>query len=320
MDNNQRHTPSAMGESPTSQVFPPTLRSFGPHGGYDYGNYPGEYGRQRPAFASPTSGYGTPSFYNNNELHNGSPLNQEFYPQDPYNNRPYQFDPSFDAGSQEVGSHIPYGSVPRNAGTFNGLAGPNRFGISPPQGAEIPQYADDAHSQFEDHPSNPGDGVYDEGSENHYPDPDPDYQEDRQSEDDGSEYDGDDGGGDDVDVKAPGDLNFSYGVDANSYTSYRSIIRDEAHYNIKKDERRNNDTRNKKPGGLGFPMNENDKLDWVRKLFDAIKNMDGVYDQRGKGGKEPQAVVRIKNGFYDDEHIEKVCWSLLVSLIQSKLV
>jgi len=328
MDNNQRSTPSAMGESPTSQIFPPTLRSFSPHAPYNYGNYTGEYGRQRPNLPSTGSGFDSRSFYNN-ELSDGSAHNQGFYPQDPYTTRHYQLDPSFSAGSQDAGGHHPYGSVPRHsASIFNGLAGPSRFGSSPPQDAEFSQYANHAPDHFEDRPSTPGDGTYDEGSESHYPEPSPDYREGRQSEDDGSEYvgpaeyaeDGDDGGDDDVDVKAFGDLNCSYAVDASTYTGYRGIIKDEAHYKLKKDERRKNDTKNKNDGGEGFPVNENAKRDWVRQLFDAMKNMDSVLDQRGKDGKEPQAVVRIKNGFYDDEHIEKVCWSLLVSLIHPQLV
>ena len=327
MDNHQRRTPSTLSESPAGQIYPPHLRDFSPHAAYNYGSHPEDYNRQRHNFSSHSSRFDAQTLYNN-ENPNGTMRDQDFYPEDPYNTRPYQIDPSFISSSQDAGGRHSYGHIPsHNAGNFHCLPETSRFSSSPPQGAEISQYAAQAHSHFEEHPSNPSDGTYDEGSESHYPEPDPDYREDRQSEDEGSEYvvpafgdNEDDGSNDKFDVKVSTDLNYSYAVNADSYTSYRAIIKNEAHYDFKKDERRNNDTKNKKEGGKGFPKTNDEKLSWVGRLFEAIKNMDNVTDQPGKDDKLPQAVVRIREGFYEDEHIEKVCWSILVSSIHSKLI
>lgn len=62
-----------------------------------------------------------------------------------------------------------------------------------------------------------------------------------------------------------------------------------------------------------FPTDSATQHSLVMKLFFAIKNTETTVDKKGKDGKEAQAVLRIRNGYYSDEDLLIRCYELLVS-------
>lgn len=63
---------------------------------------------------------------------------------------------------------------------------------------------------------------------------------------------------------------------------------------------------------VDFPATDVERLSYVRKLMDAIKNTTNIVDRPCKNGKPGQAAQRFDRGYYSDRDIELASWKVLV--------
>ncbi|RDL39819.1 uncharacterized protein BP5553_04159 [Venustampulla echinocandica] len=106
-----------------------------------------------------------------------------------------------------------------------------------------------------------------------------------------------------------------------SPTVYRGIIQDATHYYIQRSARRNREEQKLLDQGVesDCPEDPAEQRVWIGKLFDAIKNIDGVIDKPCKNGTLAQSVQRIKDNYYSDEAIEIACWNIFLECRQAAL-
>ncbi|CCU74700.1 hypothetical protein BGHDH14_bgh04887 [Blumeria hordei DH14] len=103
--------------------------------------------------------------------------------------------------------------------------------------------------------------------------------------------------------------------------SYQALIRDQKHY----ESLVNNRIISERNEGLKnyadtFPTDPIIQRQWVKKIFDAILNLDGIIDKETKYQNSlSQAARRVRDGYYPIIEIEKTAWKLMLNARDSQL-
>lgn len=257
------------------------------------------------------------------------PDNQRYFP-NRYTHNPFQ-EGSHMGGPQNNGFHhgLPhpsyysqrgFGSVPRNVSAHNGYGGP-QMGYHPaPHDIGYHQNGQDAPPPYNDEQAQTFDGADDAESDGNYRGSDPEWNEGEGHLSDGGESEfvdenaGDDEMKNDEEEEKPSKQSYDYEMPAKHNTKYSGLIKDLEHYKTEKDRRRREETAGKEGKEWNMPDSDAEMRKHVESLFNAIKNLKGIYDQPTASNHPAQAVARIKNGYYPDDYLEMVCWDILVSL------
>ncbi|POS88228.1 hypothetical protein EPUL_000135 [Erysiphe pulchra] len=97
--------------------------------------------------------------------------------------------------------------------------------------------------------------------------------------------------------------------------SYKALIKDQEHFkrllHATKDQERNEGL---KVFTDTFPQDPVVQRAWVKKVFNAILDLDGIIDKKTKyHNSSSQAARRIRDGYYPDLEIEKTAWRLMLN-------
>jgi hypothetical protein len=184
------------------------------------------------------------------------------------------------------------------------------------------QNGQDAPPPYDDEQPQAYDGADDVESEGNYRGSDPEWNEGEGHQSDGAESEfvasGENAEDDDEmdfeDEEKPSKKVYDYDLSPKHNTKYSGLIKNHADYLNEKDRRRRDETANKTGAEWNIPTKPEEMRKHVESLFNAIKNLKGIYDQPTAGGHPAQAVARIRNGYYPDDYLELVCWEILVSL------
>jgi hypothetical protein len=214
-----------------------------------------------------------------------------------------------------------FNSMPRNQGFFNPHGAP-QMGYHPaPHDHAYQQHGQDSPPPYDDQQAQTYDGADDLESEGNYRGSDPEWNEGEGHQSDGGESDfvasGENAEDDDEmdgDEEKPSKLVYNYEMVPKHDTKYSGLIKSHSDYLVEKDRRRVEETRDKTGDEWNMPKNPEEMRKHVESLFNAIKNLTGIYDQPTASKHPAQAVARIKNGYYPDDYLELVCWEILVSL------
>lgn len=97
---------------------------------------------------------------------------------------------------------------------------------------------------------------------------------------------------------------------------YKALIKDQKHFEYLLHSRI---TKERNEGILNFkdtfPKDPAVQRSWVKKIFDAILDLDSIIDKKTKyHNNSSQAARRIRDGYYPDLEIEKTAWKLMVGI------
>lgn len=102
---------------------------------------------------------------------------------------------------------------------------------------------------------------------------------------------------------------------------YKALIKDQKHFEYLLHSRI---TKERNEGILNFkdtfPKDPAVQRSWVKKIFDAILDLDSIIDKKTKyHNNSSQAARRIRDGYYPDLEIEKTAWKLMLNARDAQL-
>ncbi|RKF71909.1 hypothetical protein GcM1_249017 [Golovinomyces cichoracearum] len=102
---------------------------------------------------------------------------------------------------------------------------------------------------------------------------------------------------------------------------YKALIKDQKHFEYFLHSRI---TKERNEGILNFkdtfPKDPAVQRSWVKKIFDAILDLDSIIDKKTKyHNNSSQAARRIRDGYYPDIEIEKTAWKLMLNARDAQL-
>ncbi|RKF83867.1 hypothetical protein GcM3_007008b [Golovinomyces cichoracearum] len=102
---------------------------------------------------------------------------------------------------------------------------------------------------------------------------------------------------------------------------YKALIKDQKHFEYLLHSRI---TKERNEGILNFkdtfPKDPAVQRSWVKKIFDAILDLDSIIDKKTKyHNNSSQAARRIRDGYYPDIEIEKTAWKLMLNARDAQL-
>lgn len=107
-----------------------------------------------------------------------------------------------------------------------------------------------------------------------------------------------------------------FGKDERVENSYKCLIKDQEHF----EKLQHTKISRERSEGLKlftdtFPQDPIVQRAWVKRIFDAILDLDGIIDKKTKyHNSSSQAARRIRDGYYPDLEIEKTAWRLMVNI------
>lgn len=101
-------------------------------------------------------------------------------------------------------------------------------------------------------------------------------------------------------------------------SKYQGIIKSEGDYKALLAKRAKSAKDSVSRGRQDTCPTQNDEiLEYIHELFDAIMNTDGIVDKKAQDGRKAQAARRLDDNYYSAEVVEIACWELFIKCRQA---